>query len=493
MEMRLTSSNLNFFQRSLVISQEMEFGLAQTRKGPILAVLSRSGSKAIETFEGEASEFGDHILVLCPLSTRNAASLRNNLTWLKPRILGLSTSVGMGDRLGIATPGHVRAVRDTQGKVAPIFAQQSIREMKRTGRSPQQVMDDATWGIFEEGWQSGVGSDADHLKTKADIDACIAAGFTLFTIDPGEYVDNHEQKPNSNQLTKQLELLPEYLNPKATGLLGKSFDIEGFKLLIDEAALIKAITKYGKAIAHVANMYEYLVQVAGKHPFEVEVSMDETELPTSPVEHIYIASELRRLGVKWISFAPRFVGRFEKGVDYIGDLQAFGTDLAIHAAIARHIGLYKLSLHSGSDKFSIYRMFMEKTNGLVHLKTAGTSYLEALRTIAALDTDLFKDIYIFALEHFDADKLSYHISVQINKAPKPGEIKDWPGLLDQFDAREILHVTFGSVLTEKTGDGKMRFYDRLLSVLTANRETYFDNLEYHFKRHLKPFSSLSEV
>jgi len=492
MEMRLTSSNLNFYQRSLAISQEMEFGLAQTRNGPLLAVLARSGSKAIEAYEGETSEFGDHILMLCPLSSRNASSLRGNLTWLKPRTLGLSTSAGMGDRLGIATPGHVRAVRDTQGKVAPIFAQQSIREMKRTGRSPQQVMDDAMWGIFEEGWQSGVGADADHLKTKADVDSCVSAGFTLFTIDPGEYVDNHGVKTNNNQLTKQHELLPKYLQPKATGLLGKTFDIEGFRLFVDEASLLKAITKYGKAVAHVSNMYEYLIQVTGKHPFEVEVSMDETESPTSPVEHIYIASELRRLGVKWISFAPRFVGRFEKGVDYIGDLQAFGTDLAIHAAIARQFGPYKLSLHSGSDKFSIYSMFMENTNGLAHLKTAGTSYLEALRTIAVLDSDLFKEIYVFALEHFDADKLSYHISTQINKAPKPDEIKDWPGLLDQFDAREILHVTFGSVLTEKSDDRKLRFYERLISVLNTNREKYFDNLKCHFRCHLKPFSSLGE-
>ncbi len=493
MEMRLISSRLDFYPRSLVISNKIEFGLANTQTGSRLAVLARSGSKEIEAFEGETSEFGDHILVVCLLSPHNASSLRNHLTWLKPQRLGLSTSAGMGDRLGIATPGHVRAVRDTQGKVAPIFAQQSIREMKRTGRSPQQVMDDATWGIFEEGWQVGVGSDADHLKTKADIDACIAAGFTLFTIDPGEYVDNLGQKINNHQLTGQVELLPEYLQPKATGLLGKSYDIEGFKLIVDEAALYKAIAKYGEAVAHVANIYEYLGQVARKLPFEVEVSMDETEQPMSPMEHVYIASELRRLGVKWVSFAPRFVGRFEKGVDYIGDLHTFGADLAVHAAIARQFGPYKLSLHSGSDKFSIYPMFMEKTRGMAHLKTAGTSYLEALRTIADLDRELLKEIYIYALGHFDTDKLSYHISAQISKAPKPGEIKDWSGLLNQFDAREILHVTFGSVLTEKTNDGKMRFYDRLMSVLHANREMYFDNLARHFRRHLQPFSSLRDV
>jgi hypothetical protein len=489
MEMRLTAARLNLFQRSLVISQGVEFGLAQTQTGRKLAVSAKSDSTVSGEFEGEVTEFGDHSLMLCPLNPHNAKALRGHLTWLQPQLLGLRTSAGMGDRLGIATPGHVRAVRSTQGKVKPIFAQQSMREMSRTSRSPQQVMDDATWGIFEEGWQGGLGSDADHLKIKGDIDSCFTAGFTFFTIDPGEFVNNHSQGIRYDQFNNQIGDVPALLQPKATGLIGKSFDIEGYKFLMGEEVLIRAVLKYGRAVAHVVDMYDHLKQVAGNQPFEVEVSMDETELPTSPAEHIYIACELQRLGVKWISFAPRFVGKFEKGVDYLGDVQAFQTDLAIHAAIARQLGPYKLSLHSGSDKFSIYSIFMEETRGLAHLKTAGTSYLEALRTIAAVDTDLFKDIYIFALERYDTDKLSYHVSAQINKAPEPSEVNDWPGLLEQFDAREILHVTFGSVLTEKTGDGKKRFFDRIMSFLKANREAYFDNLEKHFKRHLQPFSA----
>ena len=105
---------------------------------------------------------------------------------------------------------------------------------------------------------------------------------------------------------------------------------------------------------HVAAMYNHLVQSAGKRIFELEVSVDETEQPTSHAEHVYIASGLKRLGVKWVSLAPRFIGRFEKGVDYIGSVSAFENDIAGHAAIARQLGPYKLSLHSGSDKFSIY-------------------------------------------------------------------------------------------------------------------------------------------
>src|SRR4030042_726315 len=489
MEMILTSTRLDLLQKSLVSSHQVEFGLAKTAAGRRLAILAHPGFLEIDEFDGEATELGENKLVLCSLTPHNAKTLRTQLTWLQPQLLGLRTSAGMGDRLGIATPGHVRAVRLTLGKVAPIFAQQSVREMGRTGRTPQQVMDDATWGIFEEGWKGGVGADADHLKTPGDIEACFAAGFTFYTIDPGEYVNNQSHVFNLHQLEEQTRKLPAHLQPQSTGLSGKSFDIEGYTIVVSEEVLLRAVSKYGKAVAHVTAMYEHLKQVAGKHPFEVEVSMDATELPTSAAEHIYIASELTRSGVKWVSFAPRFVGRFEKGVDYIGDMGALHTDLTIHASIARQLGPYKLSLHSGSDKFSIYPLFMEDTRGLTHLKTAGTSYLEALRPIAAIDTDLFKEIYTFALEHYEIDKLSYHVSAQIDKAPKPGAVRDWPGLLEQFDAREILHVTFGSVLTEKTAGEKLRFYTRIMTDLEANRELFFDNLQIHFKRHLLPFSA----
>jgi hypothetical protein len=226
--------------------------------------------------------------------------------------------------------------------------------------------------------------------------------------------------------------------------------------------------------------------------------VDETELPTSHAEHIYIASELRRLGVQWVSLAPRYIGHFEKGVDYIspsgkiGDVEAFEADFAIHAAIARQFGPYKLSLHSGSDKFSVYPVAARQTRGLVHLKTAGTSYLEALHTIASLDPEFFRAIYTFAREHYETDKVSYHVSAQLDRAPLPRAVSDveLPTLLDQFDAREILHHTFGSVLTERDAEGRPRFYDRFMGLLRANREAYATNLERHFLRHLRPFVSI---
>ncbi len=212
--------------------------------------------------------------------------------------------------------------------------------------------------------------------------------------------------------------------------------------------------KYGRAIAHVSSLYQRLTQVSENRVWEVEVSVDETETPTSHAEHLYWARELSRLGVRWVSLAPRFVGTFEKGVDYIGDRTAFAQDIAVHAAIARAHGPYKLSLHSGSDKFSIYDISVEATRGLVHLKTAGTSYLEALRTIGELEPPLLREIYAFACQHYEADRASYHVSARLDRAPDPATPEfDVALLLEQFDAREILHVTFGSVLTARNAEG----------------------------------------
>ena len=495
----LTSlSDLNILPRSLAVAGDAEYGLTQTKAGPRLAILSKSAdSTALNGFEGECSEQAGQTLLLGPTSPRNAAALRARLPWLKPRPLGLQTSAGLGDRLGIATPGHVRAMHTSGGNIAPIFAQQSIREMTRTGRTPQQVMDDATWGVFQESWRSGLGADADHLKTTADMDACLGVGYTFFTIDPGEHVDNSAETATLSELRAAVDKLPADLRPSASGLESKSFDIEGQVVAFDEHTLLKAAVKYGRAVAHVAAMYRHLLDATGGWNCELEVSVDETELPTSHAEHVYIASELRRLGVHWVSLAPRYIGRFEKGVDYIspsgqvGDVTAFEADLAVHAAIARQFGPYKLSLHSGSDKFSVYPVAMRQTHGLVHLKTAGTSYLEALHTIAALDPGFFREIYVFACERYETDKVSYHVSAQLARAPLPQDVTDadLPRLLDQFDAREIFHVTFGSVLREQNADGKPRFYDRFMGLLHAHPEAYAANLERHFLRHLKPFVS----
>ncbi len=488
--------NLDVLPRSPAATDAAEWALARAAGGLRLVILApRSGASFLSDFEGETEDREGGRLLLGPASPRNAAALRAHLPWLRPKPLGLQTSAGMGDRLGLATPGHARAVRAAGGGIAPIFAQQSIREMSRTQRTPQQVMDDATWGTFQEGWREGVGADADHLKTPADIDACVAAGFTFFTIDPGEHVESRADGMSPADLQSAFTALPwERLADDAASLRGRflnrSFEVEGRSIRFDDAALLRAAVKYGRAVAHVAAMHRHLEKAAAGKPFEMEVSVDETETPTTHAEHVYIAAELRRLGVRWVSLAPRYVGQFLKGVDYVGDLKTFEADFAVHAAIARHFGPYKLSLHSGSDKFSVYPVTMRQTRGLVHLKTAGTSYLEALRTIAALDPEFFRAIYVFARQRYETDRASYHVAGSLERAPLPESVSEsgLPGLLDQFDSRQILHVTFGSVLTERAPDGPPQFRDRFMSLLRDHPEEYAVNVQRHFIRHLIPFS-----
>jgi tagaturonate epimerase len=484
----LNLNGIDVMPRSIVAVADAEFGLATTELGPRLAILAPTESQVIAGFEGESSAHGDRALVLGPTSATNLDALRALLPWLRPRPLGTRTSAGFGDRLGLATPGHVRALRAAGGGLAPIFAQQSIREMERTGRSPQEVMDDATWGVFAEGWREGFGADADHLKTFEDVNACVAAGHTFFTFDPGEHVDDEGEGADASALNAALEALAwEDLEDRPADLkrryLDKTFEAEGHEIDLDELSLARAAVKYGNAVAHVARLYRHLDAAMGDEDFEVEVSVDETESPTTHAEHVYIAGELQRLGVRWVSLAPRYVGRFEKGVDYIGDPASFEADVEVHAAIARAVAPqepYKLSLHSGSDKFSIYPAFVRQTRGIAHLKTAGTSYLEALRAVAAIDPELFREIYAFARGRYEEDRASYHVSANISRAPQP-ETAELTYVLDQFDAREILHVTFGSVLKEAL------LHDRLFEALRENPEVYAVGLEGHLLRHLKPF------
>jgi hypothetical protein len=430
--------------------------------------------------------------LFCSLTPANAATLRARLPWLSPVPLGLLTSAGFGDRLGLATPGHVQATRGAfQGSgrvgIAPIFAQQSVRENARTGRTPQQVLDEAMWGVFQEGWREPWGADADHLKTPAGVDAFVAAGYTFYTVDPGDHVDNTAQTDSESVLAKKVADLPwDALESSPEAMyqrfLGQPVSLDGFTLAFDEVTLLRAAAKYGRAVAHTASMYRHLVTLMDDRLFELEVSVDETETPTSVHEHFYVASELKRLGVKWVSLAPRFVGRFEKGVDYIGDLSEFEVELARHAAVARYFGGYKLSLHSGSDKFSVYPIVARHTEGLVHLKTAGTSYLEALRVMARVEPGFFREVLDFARARYETDRATYHVSAQLARVPASDDLADssLPGLLEQFDARQVLHVTFGSVLD--------RFGERLRAALRAHEEAHYATLAAHLARHLSPFS-----
>ncbi|HBY09404.1 MAG TPA: hypothetical protein DEH22_17095 [Chloroflexi bacterium] len=440
--------------------------------------------------EGDFADFQGELqagIYRCPLTPENAAALRARLPWLNPQPLGLAVSFGFGDRLGLATPGHIAAVTGTE--IAPVFAQQSVRENTRTGRSPQIVLDDAMWAVFEADWRAPWGADADHVKEISDLPPFIAVGYSFYTIDPNEYVDNAAH-------TDPVEILREKVKALPWAELGLSLDgwrqfyvanpiqLDGITLKFQEETLLRAAAKYGRAIAHIKSLSNYLVENLSH--FDLEASVDETETPTSAEEHYFIAHELRRLGVPFVSLAPRFVGSFEKGVDYVGDIAEFDRELEKHAAVMHAIGGYKLSIHTGSDKFSIYPSIAEQARNLVHVKTAGTSYLEALRVVAAVDPAFFREILDFSRSRYETDRATYHVSGVFAKVPTAAALEDEEllGLFEQFDARQVLHVTFGSVLDE--------YGARLRDVLKANADLYDQYLQTHFKRHLAPFLSTEE-
>jgi hypothetical protein len=220
------------------------------------------------------------------------------------------------------------------------------------------------------------------------------------------------------------------------------------------------------------------------------MSVDETATPTSLLEHFFVASQLKRLAVRCVSLAPRFVGEFEKGVDYKGDLHRFERQVVGHVAISRLLGPYKLSVHSGSDKFSIYPILARHAGDLVHVKTAGTSYLEALRVVALGDPALFRQILDFARGRFETDRVSYHISATLARVPSGRQVPDaeLSRLVDDPDTRQLLHVTFGSVLTSRRDDGQWLFRDRLLQVVAQREAVHYDSLGEHLARHVRPFA-----
>ena len=225
----------------------------------------------------------------------------------------------------------------------------------------------------------------------------------------------------------------------------------------------------------------------------MEISVDETDQPTTLVEHYIVADQCRVNEVQLVSLAPRFIGELEKGVDYIGDVAAYERSVADHAGVAEMLGPYKLSLHSGSDKISIYTAFARATLGRFHVKTAGTSYLEALRVAAQEDAGLFQRICEFARNRYDTDRATYHVHATLDSVPPPAECngakdmekvylecwEDVPKGKGFTEAgRQVLHCTFGSVLTDDELGPAVR------QCLEEHPSTYADLLCEHFCRHL---------
>ncbi len=423
------------------------------------------------------------IVKRCYLDHRNLNLLRGIFPHLNPSFCGLKSSFGTGDRLGIATPAHLQAF---QGKdIFPILAQQSVREMARTERNWQKVLDDTIWGCFETGYIGPFGADADHVKGIKELKEAADCGFTMFTLDPSDFIRNDIKKLGKQELDQLYNQIPNSKEIKKL-YLGKSYKVNGQELIFDEESLKEIILTYSGAINHVVKCYEFLKSYK-KGDFDLEISVDETPTVTSPLAHLFIVLELQRRGVDFQNLALHFLGDWQKGIEYIGDVEQFAREFYLHAAIAKSIGGYKLSLHTGSDKFSVYPIFAQETEGLCHIKTAGTSWLEEAKVIAMKDPALYREIHRFALKNFEKDRASYNLTTNLSRVPEIDAIADdeLVNLFKQNDSRQLIHITYGSILSAKDDQGKYIFKDRIYKILFEHEEEHYRELSNHIKRHLE--------
>ena len=424
-------------------------------------------------FEGECLTAHGAKCLIAPLTHANACVLRRLFPFTAPvPVLGRPRTIGVGDRLGIATPGHIRVFE--RYDATPVLAQQSMRELDLTGRTYEEVLDCVTFSVFSLGYKGGFGADGDHLKTPEDIQMALETGYSMITLDCSEHI--RAGKTRRKSAGKTLEAL----------YLGKEFRLgNGGCIAFDAQTLAQLSYTYEKAIRFAVEIYREFFQ-DGKSQADFELSIDETETPTTPQAHFFVANELIRQGVRPATIAPRFCGEFQKGIDYIGNLEQFERELAAHVAIARHFD-YKLSIHSGSDKFSIFPAIGKETGGVFHLKTAGTSWLEAMRVAAIAAPGLSRSIYRYAYSVFDQATRYYHVTTDLNRIPDFNDVSDaqLPQLFEQPDFRQMIHITYGLILNHKDDNGEYVFKNKLYRLWRTHAEEYAQALEAHIGKHLQ--------
>ncbi len=477
------------YHSSIKSKEDNYFFLVKDDQAKYLTVIGKP--EVVKKFEGPVSEEKkieeDGLFAkVCYLNHHNLSLLREIFPWLNPSFCGLRASFGTGDRLGIATPAHIQAFKDKN--IFPVLAQQSVREMARTERNWQKVLDDAIWGCFEAGYIGPFGADADHVKDIKELKEAADCGYTMFTLDPSDYVRKDLSKLNKKEINNLYEHISERKDLERL-YLNKTYNFTGQRLMFDDNSLPEIILTYSEAINHVVKCYEFLKSYK-KNNFDLEISVDETPIVTSPLAHLFIVLELQRRGVDFQNLALHFLGDWQKGIEYKGDVKQFAKEFSLHAAIAKNIGGYKLSLHTGSDKFSVYPIFTRETSGLCHIKTAGTSWLEEVKVVAMMEPEFYREIHRFALENFEKDRASYNLTTDLSRIPEIDTISndELINLFKQNDSRQLIHITYGSILRARDNEGKYIFKDRIYKILFQYEDDHYHELSNHIRRHLELLS-----
>ena len=460
---------------SVIESDEGFAFLARFRESDMIAASPRYG------FNGKRYSYHGVDFTLAETNNENAVVMQSAFSFTAPSaVLSNPRTFGVGDRLGIASPGHISALKKYDA--VSVLAQQSVRELNFTGRTFKDVLTAAVYGVFRTGYKGGYGADGDHLKSEEEIENAIASGCTMITLDCSRFIRGEAAQMEYGALyasyTPDVQVEERYV--------GKDFRIGEHVISISKEDFIRAYLTYKEAIDYTAEIYKKYFR--GKEDkLDLELSVDETDTPTEPYQHFFIANELHLRGALPKTIAPRFCGEFQKGIDYIGDVRKFERELTVHAAIAEHFG-YKLSIHSGSDKFSVFPSVGRCTLGRFHVKTAGTSWLEAMKTVSEYDPVLFRNIHIFAAgDAFYTAKRYYHITTELSDVPDISLYNDekLPSLFDDPHERQLIHITYGLILSARDESGSYVFKDKLYRLWRMKEEAYLNALDKHISKHLE--------
>lgn len=477
------TTNPSVYNRSVQVVGDVLFFMVREGLERKLIVVGDDATTA--RFSGAVEQVNDYQVQVCPLTTQNRIALQSIFGWLVPQACGKQkASIGLGDRLGLATPGHIATVRNRS--VMPILAQQSIRELDLTGRNYTEVLDAAAWAVFQEGYTDGYGADGDHLKRIDDVKMALELGFSMITLDCSEHINDLAGSYSDSEVDEHYRQLdPELRRHFETTYLNQTFALaSGSKITFTADNFRKMILVYVNALDFAAEVYKTIIKPTDRD-IDFEMSIDEVATPTTPQDHFFVANELISRGVQFNSLAPRFVGEFQKGIDYIGDPNRFEAEFKIHAEIADHFG-YKISVHSGSDKFMVFNTIGKYTRGRFHVKTAGTNWLEAVRVVAEVNPQLYREMHQYALKNLDEARKYYHVTFNEADIPQLDTLSDQqlPDLMNQPAARQAIHITYGVLLQAKRADGAYLFKDRFYRELLINQELYMQRLKEHIGKHL---------
>jgi hypothetical protein len=404
--------------------------------------------------------------------------------------------MGMGDRFAHQGKAQLESVIKGQDQGIDVYPtwNKSFREHSIVKSQPQDLRVEADAAVSALGWNRDYYVDADHIGLKT-VDAFLE-GSNFYTLDVADFVG---QTAEADDLEAFIQANLQYTGALRIPGIDAPFEV-------NEADLRMVAGKYLAAIKAAKSIYEHILAAKGAGSFVTEVSVDETDLPQTPTDLFFILSMIAAEQIPVQTIAPKFTGRFNKGVDYVGDLaqfeKEFDEDLFVIAYAIKQFGLphsLKLSVHSGSDKFSIYpiiKKLIQKHDAGLHVKTAGTTWLEEVIGLAEADGDalaIAKDIYAGAYARFDELTAPYATVIDINKEqlPTPEAVAAWDseqylGTLrhEQSDPRynqnfrQLIHVGF-KVAAEMG--------ERYTNALKANEAVIAKNVSYNlYQRHILP-------